>query len=140
MVPGAGPAEWAGDLTPISARDWSYERAAHLLERAGFGGTPEEIAALAAMTPEEAVNYLVDYQSIDASSPPAYVPSNTYPLAIVCRNFAASGPDRELASIPARRKLSRSRSSASGSRYGNRDPRDGPRRMVGRVDALTPHH
>ena len=31
-------------------------RAAHLLERAGFGGTPEEIARLAAMTPRQAVD------------------------------------------------------------------------------------
>jgi hypothetical protein len=65
MVPGAGPAEWAGDLTPISAQDWGYERAAHLLERAGFGGTPEEIAVLAAMTPEQAVRRLVHYQNVD---------------------------------------------------------------------------
>ena len=47
----AGPAEWTGDLSPIAPGDWSYDRAAHLLERAGFGGTPEEIERLAAMTP-----------------------------------------------------------------------------------------
>ena len=44
--------------------DWSYDFAAHLLERAGFGGTPEEIARLAAMTPEQAVAHLVDYKSV----------------------------------------------------------------------------
>ena len=32
---GAGPAQWADDLTAIDAQDWSYDRAAHLLERAG---------------------------------------------------------------------------------------------------------
>ena len=48
---GGGPAQWAEDLAPITAADWSYDLAAHLLERAGFGGTPEEIARLAAMTP-----------------------------------------------------------------------------------------
>src|SRR5258708_5088912 len=53
--PGAGPAAWAGDLTPIARSDWSRNRAAHLLERAGFGGTPEEVDRLAAMTPEAAV-------------------------------------------------------------------------------------
>ena len=36
------------------------------MERAGFGATPEEIARLAAMTPEQAVNRLVDYDTIDA--------------------------------------------------------------------------
>jgi uncharacterized protein (DUF1800 family) len=57
---------WTGDLSPISSSDWSYERAAHLIERAGFGATPEEIARLGAMTPERAVNSLVDYETIDA--------------------------------------------------------------------------
>jgi len=41
-------AEWAGGLTPIGTQDWNAARAAHLLERAGFGGTPEEIALYAA--------------------------------------------------------------------------------------------
>ena len=48
---GPGPASWADDLTPISTADWSYDRAAHLIERAGFGATPEEIQRLAALTP-----------------------------------------------------------------------------------------
>jgi uncharacterized protein (DUF1800 family) len=59
-----GPAQWADDLAPIAVSDWSYDLAAHLLERAGFGGTPEEIARLAAMTPDEAVSHLVDYKSV----------------------------------------------------------------------------
>jgi hypothetical protein len=69
---GPGPAAWADDLTPISAADWSDERAAHLLERAGFGGTPEEIAELARLTPEEAVRRLVRYQAIDNSALPPF--------------------------------------------------------------------
>ena len=56
--------DWQGDLSPIGPADWSYERAAHLIERAGFGATPEEIAALAAMTPAAAVGHLVDYEAI----------------------------------------------------------------------------
>ncbi|MEX0958678.1 MAG: DUF1800 domain-containing protein [Burkholderiales bacterium] len=60
----AGPAKWANDLRPISSADWNAARAAHLLERAGFGGTPEEIARLAAMSPEGAVRHLVDHKSI----------------------------------------------------------------------------
>ena len=46
----AGPPAWADDLSPIAAADWSYDRAAHLIERAGFGATPEEVARLAAIT------------------------------------------------------------------------------------------
>ena len=65
---GAGPAAWANDLSPIAASDWSYDRAAHLLERAGFGGTPEEVARVAAMTPQAAVDWLVDYEKTDNAS------------------------------------------------------------------------
>ena len=62
--PAAGPRAWIGDLTPISDSDWSPSRAAHLLERAGFGGTPEDVARLAAMTPDAAVRHLVYFQDI----------------------------------------------------------------------------
>ena len=60
-------ASWTDDLSPIAPADWTYGRAAHLLERAGFGGTPDEIARLARLTPRQAVDSLVDYESIDAS-------------------------------------------------------------------------
>ena len=59
-----GPAAWKGDLTPITAADWSRDRAEHLLGRAGFSGTPDEVRTLAAMTPDEAVRSLVDYDGI----------------------------------------------------------------------------
>ena len=51
------------DLAPIVNGDWNYETAAHLLERAGFGGTPAQIEALAALSPREAVTSLVHYDS-----------------------------------------------------------------------------
>src|SRR5712692_3135111 len=63
-----GPAAWVDDLSPLAASDWSYDRAAHLIERAGFGATPEEIARLAAMTPKQVVGWLVDYASVDNSA------------------------------------------------------------------------
>jgi len=69
---------WANDLSPIAASDWSYDRAAHLLERAGFGATPDEIARLAAMTPVEAVEALVDYQRIDDRDQPAFEESGIW--------------------------------------------------------------
>jgi uncharacterized protein (DUF1800 family) len=47
-------------LKPISARDWTRERAAHLLNRAGFGGSPAEIDALHARGPTAAVAFLLD--------------------------------------------------------------------------------
>src|SRR5580765_7893194 len=69
-APATSTAAWAADLTPITAADWNYERAAHLLERAGFGGTPEEIGRLAAMTPRQAVDSLVDFESIKSDLKP----------------------------------------------------------------------
>jgi len=63
----AGPARWQNDLTPITPADWNYDLAAHLLERAGFSGTPEEIRVLAKLTPAEAVRRLVHFQNIDNS-------------------------------------------------------------------------
>ncbi len=61
---GAGPAAWENDLAPIQAGDWSYDHAAHLLARAGFGGTPEEIERLAKMSPQDAVRWLVRWQEV----------------------------------------------------------------------------
>jgi uncharacterized protein (DUF1800 family) len=55
--------KWQGDLSPIAAKDWNAARAAHLISRAGFGGTPEEIAKLAAMNPSEAVKSLVYFKA-----------------------------------------------------------------------------
>jgi len=68
----AGPDAWANDLTPIPASEWGYARAAHLLERAGFGATPEEIERFAAMTPQRAVDTLVDYDTIDDRGQPPF--------------------------------------------------------------------
>jgi hypothetical protein len=75
---GPGPESWTNDLSPIGSADWSYDRAAHLLERAGFGGTPEQIAQLAALTPQQAVDYLVDYEKIDNSMLPAFDESGVW--------------------------------------------------------------
>ena len=72
---GSGPAGWVNDLTPITAADWDYDKAAHLIERAGFGATPAEIERLAAMTPEAAVDELVNYTTVDNSATPAFDPS-----------------------------------------------------------------
>ena len=72
-----GTDAWVNDLSPIAPADWNYERARHLLERAGFGGTPEEIEALARMTPEAAVHRLVDYAAIENHLKP-FEPSGVY--------------------------------------------------------------
>ena len=68
----AGPNSWQNDLTPISGANWNYDMAAHLLERAGFGGTPEEIQALAKLTPAQAVARLVKFEGAPAVQLPAF--------------------------------------------------------------------
>jgi len=62
-----GPASWQNDLTPIAAADWNYDFAEHLLDRAGFGGTPEQIRALAKLTPSQAIARLVRFEGADIS-------------------------------------------------------------------------
>ena len=56
-------------LKPLSSSKWNYEMAAHLLNRAGFGGTPVQIQQLADMTMPEAVSYLIDYEKIPDPTP-----------------------------------------------------------------------
>jgi hypothetical protein len=73
----SGSAQWQNDLTPVGPSDWNYDFAAHLLERAGFGGTPEEIQALAKLTPAEAVRQLVHFQNIE-NNLPAFDPSGIH--------------------------------------------------------------
>lgn len=59
----SGPASWQDDLSPLGATNWNYEAAAHLLERAGFGDTPDEIQALANLGPTAAVQQLVHFDT-----------------------------------------------------------------------------
>ena len=72
MAQFAGPAAWQNDLAPIGPADWNYNFAAHLLERAGFGGTPEEIQALAKLTPTQAIARLVRFEGTDISQLPPF--------------------------------------------------------------------
>lgn len=85
----AASPHWQDDLQPLSANDWNRERAAHLLERAGFGATPEEVTRFAAMTPSQAVRHLVRYQKIKQSLPP-FEPSDSFDPGL--DPFAVSRP------------------------------------------------
>ncbi len=68
-APSVPDASWANDLSPIAATDWTEARAAHLLERAGFSGTPEDIARLARLTPAQAVDSLVSFAALPDNLP-----------------------------------------------------------------------
>lgn len=56
-------------LEPLAKQNWDFTTAAHLLNRAGFGGPPAEIEKLAALGLEQAVSHLVDYEAIADSTP-----------------------------------------------------------------------
>ncbi|MEO8191558.1 MAG: DUF1800 domain-containing protein [Acidobacteriota bacterium] len=60
---------------------WNREAAAHLLRRAGFGGTPAEIDALSARGLDGAVSFLVDYETVDTAAYDAALAAKTYNLA-----------------------------------------------------------
>ncbi|HVU64304.1 MAG TPA: DUF1800 domain-containing protein [Phycisphaerales bacterium] len=59
----------SSSLSPIKAKDWGYDQARHLLWRAGFGGSPSQIATLVKWGPEKSVDHLLDYESIPFDQP-----------------------------------------------------------------------
>jgi len=56
-------AEALGGLRPITSEQWDYAKARHLLFRAGFGGTPEDVKKLVELGPHKAVEFLVEYRA-----------------------------------------------------------------------------
>jgi uncharacterized protein (DUF1800 family) len=117
---GPAPASWADDLAPIARSDWSYDRARHLIDRAGFGAPPEEIARLAAMTPEQAVASLLDYQSIPNDHLAPFDPSGVW--------------DPSLRDFPPSRVAATERAERTGEALGARVKPAGERRLQPVVD------
>jgi len=58
----------SGALEPIADDGWGVAQARHLLERAGFGATPQDVAALARLGPRAAVRRLVFFEGIAADA------------------------------------------------------------------------
>lgn len=56
-------------LKPLPDDQWNYTTAAHLLNRAGFGGPPADIQKLADLGPDKAVSALIDYEKIPDATP-----------------------------------------------------------------------
>ncbi len=86
-----------GGLKPLPAGAWDFAKARHLLTRAGFGGTPDEVAKLHAMGLHLAVDYLVNYQQ---------TPGMNLPFDAVLP--ARPGPE-EKAATPQERQLKEAR-------------------------------
>ncbi len=60
-------------LTPIATEQWAPRLARHLLSRAGFGLPVERAAALAGLSPADAVASLVDYEAGPHPARPDFV-------------------------------------------------------------------
>ncbi len=86
-----GPSSWKDDLSPIDAREWSVDRAAHLLAHAGFGGTPEDARRLADLGPRAAVRSLVHYEAIPNAALTAFVESGLWDPTL--KGFPESRPE-----------------------------------------------
>ena len=86
-----GPAAWQDDLSPLPRSEWSYDRAAHLLAHAGFGGTPEEVQKLADLGLERAVAQLVHYERIPNPKHAPFVESGLWDPSL--KGFPDSRPE-----------------------------------------------
>ena len=65
-------------LKPLASGKWDFATAAHLLNRAGFGGSPATIEQLAGLGVEAAVASLVDYEKIpDETTDPTWARPDT---------------------------------------------------------------
>ena len=106
-----GPASWKDDLTPIAAAEWNYDRAAHLLAHAGFGGTPAEIETLANAGLERAVRSLVHYERIPNPKMQPFVESGLWDPTL--NGFPESRPEAT-DRAEARRRLDGRRGQAGG--------------------------
>lgn len=60
-----------GTLVPLDPSEFGEPEARHLLWRAGFGGTPQQVRALAGLGIEQAVSHLIDYQTVAYDWPSA---------------------------------------------------------------------
>ena len=56
-------------LSPILKESWNYTTAAHLLNRAGFGGSPADVDRLVELGPRAALNSLLDFDQIPDPTP-----------------------------------------------------------------------
>ena len=96
-------------LVELPASRWNAAAAAHLLNRAGFGGTPEEIATLARKPLREAVTSMV---APEASSSPTKDPSWARPdpdRGARLKAFREASPEERTELLREQRKVQRAR-------------------------------
>jgi len=69
-------------LSTLTASGWDRNKAAILLHRAGFGGTPQEVDALASLSPTEAADFLLGPAKLLPSDPPAFLQESSMEEAL----------------------------------------------------------
>jgi uncharacterized protein (DUF1800 family) len=69
-------------LSTITASDWDRNKAGILLQRAGFSGTPQEVDALAALSPTEAADFLLGPAKLLPPDPPAFLQESSMEEAL----------------------------------------------------------
>jgi uncharacterized protein (DUF1800 family) len=116
----AAPADWVDDLRPIASADWNRERAAHLLDRAGFGATPKDIQQSLTLGPRAAVTALVRPKAGDDPAVGRFQPSDI--------------PDAGIDPFPESRPLLTDTAKASGQALGVEVKPAGNRRLQPVVD------
>ncbi len=101
----------ATELRPISDRRFGYDQAAHLLNRAGFGAQPRQVARFAGMGPGRAVDALLDFAEDQTDEPGPFDPDILKPLTAEQRRRIAIARRRNdepvLAEFQARRNEQR---------------------------------
>jgi uncharacterized protein (DUF1800 family) len=96
-------------LSPLPSSRWNFSTAAHLLNRAGFGGSPADIVALVRMGPEAAVAHLVDYEQVEDPTPAPPWAKPDPERAARLRAARRSGPDERRRVIGEDQRLQRQR-------------------------------
>jgi uncharacterized protein (DUF1800 family) len=82
-------------LASLPAAQWNQATAAHLLNRAGFGGNPEDIENLHKMGLDHAVSWLIDYEHTPDDTPAPDWTQNLPDNIFTARDaiFNAADPD-----------------------------------------------
>ncbi|HEX3627479.1 MAG TPA: DUF1800 domain-containing protein [Verrucomicrobiae bacterium] len=93
-------------LKPLSSSNWNYQMAAHLLNRAGFGGTPIQIQQLADITMPAAVSYLIDYEKIaDPTPAPEWAHPEPDRMSAMRKAYQTGTPEEKRQAARAEQKL-----------------------------------
>ncbi len=80
LTAGLTPSASAAGLS--KAKEWNRDRAAHLLRRAGFGGSIEDVDRLFSLGLEKAVDSLIDYEKVAQTHSDFQLPELSEPLAL----------------------------------------------------------